>query len=333
MDIDIQDYCQVTVFLNGVYWGIYNIREKLDKYYLQNNHQCNSGNIDLIKNYSEVKAGSSARYNTMIQFIKTHDLAVPKHYQAVTEHIDINEYINYQIAEIFYDNCDWPQNNVACWREKISEGRWRWILYDTDDGFQFKGRGKSCDRNTLHWATRANTPCTFLFTSLLKNTEFKNRFLQTFAAHMCSTFKSERIVAFVDKLQNQIRPEMPRHIERWQAISSMQEWEKNVDELRRFARQRHNYVYEHLIRKFHLEGTVSLTLNVNDSDKGHIRMNTVDIPDQTSKGKYFKNIPVTLHAIALPGHKFIRWEGLVDGISGAITFTPQHSGTIRAVFQ
>ncbi len=333
MDIDMQDARPAVVFLNGTYWGIYNIREKLDKYYIQNNHSCDPDTIDLIKTYTNIKAGNLSAYEAMLRFIRSHDLSDPQNYKKIEQQIDIDEYINYQLAQIFYDNCDWPDNNIAWWREKNPDGRWRWILYDTDEGFQLLGKKKSCSRNTLKVATRPNNRGTFLFTSLLRNEAFKNRFLQIFAAHISTTFQPDRVIRTINALQEKIRPEMPRHIQRWPPIASMQEWENNVDELRQFARQRGAHVYEHLINRFKLKGTVNLQLEVNSPHKGYIRMDTVDIPAGTEAGRYFKDIPMHLHAVPRPGHTFVRWEGMVRDTSPHTRVTPDKDGILRAVFK
>jgi hypothetical protein len=333
MDMDIQAWAPAIVFLNGTYWGIYNMREKLDPWYVTNNHGVAPENMDMIKCYTDIKAGSDDAYKALISFIRSHDLTDIQHYTTFENQIDINEFINYQLSQIFYDNCDWPDNNIAWWREHKDDAKWRWILYDTDEGFQLLGKNKSCSRNTLRVATKGNNGNAVLFNALLRNEQFKNRFLQIFAAHMNTTFRSERVVNFINRLHDVIRPEMPRHINRWGAIASMDEWENNVDELRRFARERSAHVYKHLMNKFHLDGTVELILDVNDPNKGHVRMDTVDIPTKTSSGTYFKNVPMDLHAVAASDHHFVRWEGLTNSTSEHMTFTPKQSGTIRAVFQ
>jgi hypothetical protein len=333
MDIDIQAWSPAIVFLNGIYWGIYNIREKIDPYYITNNHGIDPDNLDMIKCYTDVKAGDSSSYNALVSFIRTHDLSLDKNYKIVSKQMDIGEYINYQLAQIFYDNDDWPQNNILWWRQRSEDGKWRWVVYDTDEGFQFHDDGTNCARNRLQAATDKSVHGTFLFHNLLRNRLFQERFVQIFAAHFSTTFDSKRAVGFINKLQAAIRPEMPRHMERWKAIPSMEQWEYNVEELRRFARERPQYVYEHLNQKFGLNGTVELTLTANDPSSGTVRMDTVAIPADNPTGHYFKNIPMTLHAVPTAGHKFVRWEGLTNATDPTVSFTPQQAGIIRAVFQ
>jgi hypothetical protein len=333
MNIDIQAAEPAIVFLNGKYWGIYNIREKIDPYYVTNNHGISSNRIDMIKCYNDIKAGDAFDYNSLIAFIRTHDLSNQENYNTFAKQIDIYEYINYQLAQIFYDNCDWPDNNIAWWKEKNPLGKWRWVLYDTDEGFQLHDKERPCARNTLKWAMRTNLQASVLFSNLLKNQTFKNQFLQIFAAHMSTTFTEKRIIEIIDSLQTAIRPEMPRHINRWKAIASMKKWNDNVDELRIFAKERPAHIYEHLIEKFNLEGTVDITLSADNPDNGRIYIETVLIPEKTPTGRYFKNIPMTLHAVPTAGHKFVRWAGLTNATDPTVSFTPQQAGIIRAVFQ
>jgi hypothetical protein len=333
MDIDIQAWASVIVFLNGSYWGIYNIREKIDPYYITNNYGIDPNRIDMIKCYTDVKAGDLTAYKTLIAFVQSHDLSREKNYKTTAKQIDIDEYINYQLAQIFYDNCDWPGNNIAWWRERDAHGEWRWIVYDTDEGFQFHGSKNLCDRNTVDWATRPHAHASILFNALLKNQKFKNLFLQRFAAYMQTAFSEKRILKTIDKLQTAIRQEMPRHIKRWQVIPSMNQWEANVEELRRFAKERPIYVYEHLNKNFSLQGTVELTLIANDPSKGAVHMDTVPIPSDNPTGHYFKNIPMILHAVPSAGHSFVRWEGLTNSTDQTVSFTPQKAGSMRAVFQ
>jgi hypothetical protein len=113
----------------------------------------------------------------------------------------------------------------------------------------------------------------------------------------------------------------------------MKQWEANGEELRRFAKERPRHVYEHLNEKFGLQGTVELTLMVNDPSKGAVRMDTVPIPSDNPTGHYFKNIPMILHAVPSAGHSFVRWEGLTNSTDQTVSFTPQKAGSMRAVFQ
>ena len=104
-------------------------------------------------------------------------------------------FIDYNVAQIYFDNRDWPGNNIKFWRPKTKDGKWRWLLYDTDWGFGVNAYGNGGNQygyeyNTLEFATsptqtpnhHANPPwSTLLLRKLLENDEFKYDFINRFA--------------------------------------------------------------------------------------------------------------------------------------------------------
>ena len=87
--------------------------------------------------------------------------------------IDIENFIIYQVAQIYFDNTDWPGNNIKFWRPE--NGKWKWILYDTDFGFGIWGNN-NYQNNTLSFALQSNGPgwpnppwSTLLFRRLVQN--------------------------------------------------------------------------------------------------------------------------------------------------------------------
>ena len=242
--------------------------------------------------------------------------------------MDIDNYIDYYISEIYIGNSDWPQKNIKFWRYKTNafqpdapygqDGRWRWLLFDTDFGF---GLGKSFHYDTLTHAlhqTGTSEWSSFLFRSLIANSEFRRQFINRFADHLNTSFTPQRVISIIDEMQAAITPEMPEHIHRWNIMrDSMDIWEKNVDVMRIFARERPVFVRQHILDFFDLSGTAIITL-LTDSSKGHIRINSIDITPDTPgvmdanewSGTYFEGIPVSLSAIPKPGYQFAGWEGI-----------------------
>jgi len=265
MDVDIQDYRPAILFLNGRYWGLHNIREKLNRYYPSTNFGIDPGAVDIIEGDGLPKAGDAERYRSTIDFMETHDLGDSESYEQATRLIDVVEYMNVQIALIYYAPFDNFFKNVKCWRPRTPDGRWRWFLYDTDHGF---GNARN---NTVEVATDPNAENRFgdiswgtlILRKLLENPDFRSDFIQRFAAHISYTFAPERVLSIADSLQTGIEPEMLRHVERWKddcaehslwgpfcGIPSMSKWRKEVDRLRSFARTRPTRVHEHLREYF-----------------------------------------------------------------------------------
>lgn len=280
MDVDYQAYRPVLVFINGNYWGIQNLREKLNEHYPETNHGADPDKIDLMETLRKLHLdeGDSKHYDKLINFIEKNDMAFHKNYDYLKTQMDVNEFINYQIAEIYFANHDWPANNSKFWRPKTKNGKWRWIIVDVEYGFGLAGK---YDFNTLDHASKSdgkkwNKPwSTLLFRKLLQSQEFKNEFIQRFACYLNTTFHPARVIQIIDSLKTILEPEMQRHINRWHFIKyrSLEEWEYNIETMRIFARKRPVYIRQHIINHFNL------------SDTSLFAINTVEYSNIEPKGK------------------------------------------------
>jgi len=251
MNIDYQSYQPTVVFLNGKYWGIHNIREKTNEDYIEANHGVDSKNIDLLESENEVSEGSNEAYLDLLDYIGDNSLEDDIHYEYVKSKIDIEEYINYMIVEMYVGNIDWLYNNIKYWRERTDNGKWRWILYDTDDSFdevdfdsvKFVLEKNGPDESNPEWAT-------FLFRNLMKNSRFKSQFINTFKFHLNTTFEPSRIDGIITKLKNDIKPEIQRHFDKWKRRSS-EDWETgSIQELRDFSEERADVMRALLAKHF-----------------------------------------------------------------------------------
>lgn len=341
MDIDYQEYRPSIVFINGEYWGIHNIREKLNEHYVKDNHNADPKNIDLIElsKYVKVNYGDKLSYNNLIDFVSTKDMTNSENYDSLKKLIEVDEYINYQIAEIYCANGDWPGNNTKLWRPRTAEGKWRWMIYDLDFTFGGNAEGQPSS-NTLEQATDTNGPdwpnppsSTLLFRMLLNNKDFKDEFIQRFAVHMNTTFDILKVVNIIDSLQANIAPEIPRHKERWPKSLSFGSWANSVEIMRDFARLRPIRVSQHFREKFDLSGMASLTINNSNIDGGYVVAHTVKITENNFKMTLFKDVPVKLTAEALPGYKFVGWSGVTDSQLKSVSLTLTRNSEITAIFE
>ena len=195
LDIDVLAGRQAVVFLNGEYWGIQNMREKINEHYVANNHNVDPDNVNLLEGNGWVIQGSNSGYNELIDYLHTHDPSTDAAYQWVSSRIDIPEYMNYLSTEIYIFNGDWPGNNIKFWQAPGEQDKWRWIMFDTDFGFGIWDANKVY-HNTLSFALDEkgedwpNPPwSTFLFRSLMKNETFRNEFITHFNHLLNTTFE------------------------------------------------------------------------------------------------------------------------------------------------
>jgi len=328
MDVDTQAYRPAVVYINGVYWGIHNLREKISEHYLASNYHLDADDINLLtgnpQNPWNVIAGSADHYNAMIEFIRASDMADPENYAIVQARMDVSQYIDYQIAQIYLAGADWPCNNIKFWRANSGYySRWRWICYDMDWTFL------EPTRNLLTMATEEDCQCTWpnppwstlLFRKLIENAKFRNEFIQRYAFYMNTTFRPERLLGIIEEMEARLAPEIPRHIERWggqtvpdpepwvwPTFDSVPRWEANVEVLKWFARERPQYARQQVIDFFQLSGTARLTILTTPSGAGHYTINDRELEGDGDLGIYFRDTPLVVEAKPRAGYRFSLWQ-------------------------
>ncbi len=328
MDIDIQAFQSTVVFINGKYWGIHNIREKMNADYLEANHpNVDSKKVDLIANGDEVKDGTGVDYNNLIDYVDTHDLSDDVIYSEVVSKIDLTEVMNYMIAESFsYNNS--IAHNIKCWKEQGVNGKWRWLLFDLDRGFGYLDEGGG----VLEHITE-DDPTTLLFNKLLQNQKFVKLFASHYFSHVYTTFEIQRMNEIITKAKDTIVDEIPRHYRRWSKDQkgktlSESKWNSFIDKIYDFSTYRQSEVLEQLRGELNLIG--SNTLNIQTSDKGIITINDTQISGEFNN-IYFDGAEVTLKAIPNSGYKFVQWsDGRKDQ---SINIVINSDVSIGAVFE
>lgn len=231
--LDVQAYRPVVLYINGQYWGMYYIREKISDDYIASRYKVSPESVDLQEGNGRINAGSNQEYQELINYVKTHDLRKPKVYQYVCDRVDVQNYADYIISEIYCGNDD--SGNIRYFRSSEGDGKWRWIFYDTDLGFQVGGRWGIWYMIDPAGTGHNKAFSTALISNLLKNDQFKALFLQRWEYHMKNTFSTERVLAKIDELYGIWKNEAPRNFQRWNPNIN---WEANVEALRTFARGR-----------------------------------------------------------------------------------------------
>jgi hypothetical protein len=334
VNIDVQAYRPAVVFINGSYWGIHNVREKINEHFISSHYNIDPDSINLLENESSVIQGDNSDYLALLDFLKTHNLGNTSDYEFVKNEIDINNFVNYMLCQIYYDNTDWPGNNVKFWRSNSAGSKWRWILYDSDFGFGLYDHN-AYQNNTLSFATATNGPdwpnppwSTLLLRKLLESSEFKTDFINRYADFSNSIFKPQNIIKKINDIVNKIKSEMERHRSRWG--HSYQSWLDEIQYLPTFTNNRREYLQIHFQNKFNLNGMSSIEVNA-DTNKGRVKVNSLIINEFPWTGSYYNGVPITLSAIPLPGFKFSHWEGYSMN-KRIISVLPENISGITAYF-
>ncbi|MCX6151232.1 MAG: CotH kinase family protein [Ignavibacteriales bacterium] len=336
--VDVLAYHPAVVFINGEYWGIHDIREKVNEHYIASHHDLNPDSINILETDGSVVTGSNVDYKSLMNFISKYDINNPAIYNYIKSKIDIDEYISYLVSQIYFDNTDWPGNNIKFWCPQSPSGKWRWILYDTDFGFglfdQFAYK-----HNMLEDATAANGPnwpnppwSTLLLRKLLVSTEFKNNFITRFSDYANSIFIADTVIKKIKQFKNNIEPEITRHLKRWNG-GTLTDWNKRVAVLENFADKRVIFMLSHFAQKFNLSGVATVSVNSFPENAGRIVLNSLTLNDFPWRGNYFLGIPIKLTAVPNAGYKFKEWTGVDDTNSSTISLALSNNVSVTALFE
>jgi hypothetical protein len=329
LPIDTQHYRPSVVYLNGEYWGIHNMRDRQDQHFLETHYDIPRDEVVIVEIEGIVNVGQETRagelYQPYIDFrdrVSSGELA---DWDTINEEMALSEYIDYLFAEVYAGNYDWPWNNIRYWRytgpeqtdnEGPRDGRWRWFLYDVDFSF---GHQLSTTFDMVEWTFGYSEEHPFLQEGrraaeqeryelnnrLIEIDEIRRELLQRFAVHLATTAREERAKELIDQHAERIASEMPRQIDRWNGIESMDKWREAVGSMHDFARRRPGIVRDHILAFFDdVNGLSRLTLEGIKEDS-RLSLHTVEISQNSpgvhiSDGRWsgllFTGIPVVLES-------------------------------------
>ncbi|NCF85857.1 MAG: hypothetical protein GWQ08_10025 [Verrucomicrobiaceae bacterium] len=308
---DVEDYQPVVVYINGRYWGIHNLRSSLDPNYFASRHQVDPDNYDHLE-YGHitsgavtlgVKEGNTDDYLALEEYAATNDLSDPVHYAHMESQMDMESFMDFVCIEDFVYNSSW-RHNREFWRERKDGAKWRWIVPDLDRGLNTSNQTSSLLDNFARDFD--------LFGDLMANATFKNKLAQRYATHLSSTFHPDRIADIVDDANTEVLNEVSRHIDRWldeDGISSLEDRQEEIDEIKEFARDRAPHVYSDFQDNFGLPGTVDMTIEVAPTNGGQVLLNDVPLlPNYDSTIELLEGLPSEATAIAAPGYEFVEWS-------------------------
>ena len=250
----------VSLYLNGEYWGIYFIHERPDEHYLEEHGLADKDDVNLIEGWlGNCEVGSNNGFLDLYDFIAGNDLADSNNYSYIARCIDIGNFIDYQIFEIYTANLDWPANNMRCWQE--GDGPWRWIFYDGDLGLirkEFDGFANATYDGPSAYPSSSQS--TLFFRKLLKNETFKVAFVNRFNQLMHTAFAYESTKAIHDEVFAALQGEIPNQVARFGNPESQVIWEGHMAAIDEFLSQRANYVFEQLT-DYYLFDDFGITIN------------------------------------------------------------------------
>ena len=313
-DIDFQAYRPAIVYFNGEYMGMLNIRERSNEDNIYTNYD-GLEDLDMFENWWELKEGTWDNYNAFKNFYAEHGHTLAEY----DKWMDTMEFLNLMLVNLYYNNRDFPGNNIVMWRPRSEDGRWRWIMKDTDLGLGLYG--VSASYNSIKWVYDPNYDPdtnwanqydhTRLFRRLMDDADFKREFIDRAAIYMGDWLNERGTRAVWDPLYDAIKYEYPYHrelINKW--------WPKYDDELnsaRNWLSQRTGYFYKYIADYYGLGSPLPLTINktTGESERAEmeITFNGVKLSEALFDGKFFKDRRVNLSGKSLrEGYTITGWK-------------------------
>ncbi|MBQ6205239.1 MAG: CotH kinase family protein [Prevotella sp.] len=319
-DLDWQAWRPAIIYINGKYRGMLNIRERSNEDNIYTNYD-GLEDIDMFENWNELKEGTWDNYNAFKEFYAEHNHTLAEYAQWM----DWEEFFNLMIMNLYFDNEDFPCNNIVMWRPRTENGKWRWIAKDTDFGLGLYGANPNY--NTIAWVNEDGYDNdhngwgnawsgTRLFRRMMEDSNLKREFIDRCAIYMGDFLNEKSVRAIWDPMYNMIKTEYPYHRElfnKW--------WPNYSEELnnsRNWLKKRTDYFYEHLKNYYKLGSTIQMVINSTLANLD-ISFNGIKLTKGYFDGKFFQGREVKLEGTHADGQQVIGWTAVIITNNGTST--------------
>ncbi|MBR5060157.1 MAG: CotH kinase family protein [Clostridia bacterium] len=360
LKLETQSYAPALVFINGEFWGVYNVRERYSGDYVESHYGVDKDNVAVIESdYSQVHTDQNADFvvtsgldndaddfNNLVAYIKGNDLTVSKHYKYVTDRLDVDSFIDMYVARLYFSARDWPENNIKVWRNRAGstdrtkrDTKWYFSLLDMDFGLDYPGIDTGADSNWFMWINTTNCVVGNIMNKLIQNEGFKKQFLSRFYQVVKEVYVPERMEAELDNILAGRKNIFQLQVDRWSKEgASWSNYNSGVSAIRTFLRNRNNYVINYLCAYFNINEAYLMALtgnyvSVSFSDvRLSLKINNAAVTNSWS-AKFDGSGTYDLVASAKSGYTvtaivFTDVDGNVTRKEGAsATFTVTRSGT------
>ena len=244
MDMDVLGTRATVMFLNGEYWGIYYLEEATDERYLEDHYDVDPDSCNIIKNWNTLDNGDDAEWQELYDWLEDADVSLPENYDYLCSKIDMHNFIDYLVFELYSANVDWPANNVRCWQAE--DRKWRWFFFDGDGCFF---RDWDVFANIIDTSDNlgpSNATSTLFYRRLLRNEEFVTALRSRFGELMATRLNYGHTGPVLDALRAEIEDEVPNQSYRFHFPINISRWSADLEVIDAFLRGRNERMNEQI---------------------------------------------------------------------------------------
>ncbi|MCF8378138.1 MAG: lamin tail domain-containing protein [Bacteroidales bacterium] len=323
LNLDVRKGEKGLLYVNGIYWGIYGFREKVNDHDFTD-YYYNQGKYDIY--FLMLWGGSWAEYggqaawndwNDLHDFIKYNDMSVQSNYEYVKTRLDYTSLVDYILINSYVVCSDWINWNVGWWRGTNPEGghqKWGYVLWDEDATF-----AHYINYTGVPGISPYTSPCypegltsdpeehIVMLNHLLDNEEFRTYYINRYIDLYNTAFNAERMIGYLNSIEEIMTPEIPDHVARWGG--SLSQWQFNVQKIKNFISARHAYLPGGLNSCYDLDGPYEVNFAISPPQAGIMKINSLTMEESSWGGYYFGGINTKLEAIeSSPDFVFDHWE-------------------------
>lgn len=311
----------VILYKNGVYWGVYDIREKVDDHdFTDYYYDQNEFNVDFLKTWGGTWAeyGDRTDWDDLVAYINSNDVTDPAVYETIKSRYNVGSLIDYVVLNSYIVSADWLNWNTAWWRGKNVDGekkKYRYVLWDMDASFDHyfnytgvpdqSANADPCNPESLAGGSDPEGHIGIL-NKLNQNETFKQEYISRYIDLSNDILSCEQMQHVLDSMIAVIAPEMPAQISLWGG--SVAGWEANVQEMKDFIDDRCVAISEGLKDCYDLTGPFDITVDVQPVGSGNVKVNSLELTNYIWSGSYFGGIQNLFKAIPENGYVFDYWE-------------------------
>lgn len=337
----------VVCFLNGEYWGIYTLNDVYDDNFIEANYGVPAEDAIMVK-VDEIQAGTEDDLNLFkdaMRFIENNDMSKQENYDKACELFDMDSLLDYLATELYIGNEDWLWNNWACWRSRstsktdneFQDGKWRFMLYDTEYAMDLYGVGANYSFDILNeLLTKDHAYFSRMFISLMKNKDFKSRFIVTIEKVANVNFNVKYASKKLNEYSKEYTPYLNDHFRRfvdWQNVDGIR---KNAKGWEKWLSNRLDHLPTMLKNDLKLSSsaTKKVSVSVNIEAGGDVSFEGTNIRFDSGKweGNFLPGYKIILKAQAKEGYVFTGWSGDFNGKDAAIRINPTKPLNLKANF-
>lgn len=238
----------VQLFVNGEFWGLHYLSARYNEFYFAEKYR--------IPDY-EVRFVDFADWNQKVVRSQASDLVLLEEclnsnavsnevkLEKVKACVEVNSFLDFICAEVFFANYDWPLNNNKAFSIG-NDGKWKWLLNDIDVGLGYYGAEKEANNNMFKKLDSLKSLTALVYQTLMSDKLIRKQFTERLKYLLSNDFHPNKTVPKLNALQKQIQPMMPQHISRWRSHQNSNEWLNQCNEIRTFLFKRHQYLQDYL---------------------------------------------------------------------------------------